>query len=149
MNLIYNHYLNKGGEIKLNFKDKLPKKFINDLIKCNFIDKLEEIVTLPSMISIDMEDVLAVSNYEIVGSISQRMNSIDDDYIINSISDKTPNSCIFHISSGNNLSLTIVDTLIDKIRLINKDIQIVFGTKIDKDLDDNIEVNALLLHVDN
>lgn len=129
-----------------SFKDKVPSKFFKDLIRCKFIDKLEEIVSLPSLINIDMDDIAAVSNYEIVGAISQSINNLDDEYIVNTISDKTPNLCIINLVSGDNLSLTTVDTLIDKIRLINKDIQIVFGASLNKNFQNNIEVNALLLY---
>lgn len=131
-----------------SFKDKLPKKFFKDLIKCNFIDKLEEITLLPGLINIDIDDIAAVSNDEIVGSISQVMNSVDDEYIINCISEKTPNFCIFDISSDNNLSLDVVNKLIDKLRSLFNDIHIVFGTRINIDGSDKLEVNVLLLHVD-
>ncbi len=131
-----------------SFEDKLPKKFFKDLIKCNFIDKLEEIISLPELINIDIDDIVAVSNDEIVGSISQVMNSVDEEYIINSISNKTPNFCIFDISSDNNLSLDVVNKLIDKLRLLFNDIHIIFETRINIDVSDKLEVNGLLLHVD-
>jgi len=76
------------------------------------------------------------------------MNSVDEEYIINSISNKTPNFCIFDITSDNNLSLEVVNKLIDKLRLLFNDIQIVFGTRINIDGSDKLKVNVLLLHAD-
>ena len=75
------------------------------------------------------------------------MNSVDEEYNINSISNKTPNFCIFDISSNTNLSLDVVCKLIDKLRSLFNDIQIVFGTRINIDGSDKLEVNVLLLHV--
>lgn len=127
-----------------SFKDKLQKKFFKDLIKCDFIDKLNEILIAPSIINIDIDDIATVSNDEIVGAISQNFDDLEDDFVINTISDKIPNSCILHVSSGE-VTLTAIDKIVDKLRLINKDMQIVFGAGTNQNLEKTIQVNALLL----
>lgn len=131
-----------------SFKDKLQKKFFKDLIKCDFIDKLNEILIAPSIINIDIDDIATVSNDEIVGAISQNFDDLEDDFIINSISDKTPNACILHVSSGE-VTLTAIDKIVDKLRLINEDMQIVFGAGTNLNLGKTIQVNALLLFTKN
>ena len=83
--------------IRENKMDVILKYMTENVFKD--ANKLEEIISLPELINIDIDDIVAVSNDEIVGSISQVMNSVDDEYIINSISNKAPNFCIFDISS--------------------------------------------------
>ncbi len=132
----------------MNLKEIFNDKFYDDLVKCNFLKDIEEILTIPGMISIDLDDFVKISDgSEIVGSISQYFETLDEDYIISRISNKVPTDSIIYFSSDNNLNLKDVDKLIDKLRKqFSNDVSIVFGATIDPRIKNKIRVQALLTY---
>ena len=128
--------------------DDLKEAFGNDvynaLVKCNFIKDIKEILDEESLINIDLHDIKTVAKGEIVGAISQTLNSFNDKLIMNKISDKTPTDCLLNIVSDINISLKDIDTIVNNIRLISrKDINIIYGTKIVDDIIGACKVQAL------
>ena len=83
----------------MDLKEVFNDKFYNDLVKCDFLKDIEELISSQGIINIDLDDFVKISNgSEIVGSISQVFDNLDDEFIINRISDKIPTDCVFSIS---------------------------------------------------
>ena len=131
-----------------SFKDKLPKKFFKDLIKCNFIDDIDQIVNLPGIINIDIDDFKAISDSEIVGCISQYFDNLDDDFIINRISNKEPTDCVINVSGGDMLNLKDLEFLLDKLRTVYPELNIIFGSNKNDESIPRLKVQALLTYSD-
>lgn len=129
----------------MNLKEVFNDKFYNDLVKCDFLKDIEELISSQGIINIDLDDFVKISNgSEIVGSISQVFDNLDDEFIINRISDKIPTDCVFNITGGTDIRLTVVDKLLDKLRVLYPDISIIFGTNIIEEMGSQIKVQALL-----
>ena len=144
MNRIDN-YSKLERKIILNLKEFFNDKFYNDLVKCDFLKDIEELISGHGIINIDLEDFVKISNgSEIVGSISQVFDNLDDEFIISRINDKIPTDCVFNITGETNLKLTVVDKLLDKLRGLYPDISIIFGTNIIEEMGSQIKVQALL-----
>jgi len=139
----YDKYLER--KIILDLKEVFNDKFYNDLVKCDFLKDIEELISSQGIINIDLEDFVKISNgSEIVGSISQVFDNLDDEFIISRINDRIPTDCVFNITSGTDIKLTQVDVLLDKLRKLYPDISIVFGTNIIDEMGSQIKVQALL-----
>ena len=129
----------------MNLKEVFNDKFYNDLVKCDFLKDIEELISGQGIINIDLDDFVKISNgSEIVGSISQVFDNLDDEFIINRISGKIPTDCVFNITGETNLKLTVVDKLLDKLRGLYPDISIIFGTNIIEEMGSQMKVQALL-----
>ena len=129
----------------MDLKEVFNDKFYNDLVKCDFLKDIEELISSQGIINIDLEDFVKISNgSEIVGSISQVFDNLDDEFIISRINDRIPTDCVFNITSGTDIKLTQVDVLLDKLRKLYPDISIVFGTNIIDEMGSQIKVQALL-----
>lgn len=133
---------------KLELKDRFSEKFYNDLVKCDFVKDIEQIITSPGIINIDIDDFKTISDGEIVGCISQYFDNLEEEYVINKISDKTPTDCVINISGGDMLNLKDVDFLIDKLRKIYPNIGIIFGSNKNDESIPRLKVQALLTHSD-
>ena len=127
----------------MNLKEEFNEKFLNDLVRCDFLKDVEEIISSNGGINIDLNDFKSFSDGEIIGSISQSFNNLDEEYIINKISDNLPTVCIFNISSSHPLRLDEEDILLQRLRGLYPNIEIIFGTNLNKDV--NIKVQALLI----
>jgi len=127
----------------MNLKEEFNEKFLNDLVRCDFLKDVEEIISSNGGINIDLNDFKSFSDGEIIGSISQSFNNLDEEYIINKISDNLPTVCIFNISSSHPLRLDEEDILLQRLRGLYPNIEIIFGTNPNKDV--NIKVQALLI----
>jgi cell division GTPase FtsZ len=127
----------------MNLKEEFNEKFFNDLVKCDFLKDVEEIISSNGGINIDLNDFKSFSKGEIIGSISQCLNNLDEEYIINKISDNLPTVCIFNISSSHPLRLDDEERLLQRLRGLYPNIEIIFGTNLNKDV--NIKVQALLI----
>ena len=135
---------------KVNLKEVLPVKFYNDLVKCDFIKDVEFMLYNPGLINIEIDDIIAISNSDLVGTISQVLNTTDDEFDYKIISDKEPTDCIFNIvSKDNDLSLDDINKLILKIREKYNNINIIYGTYI-VPFDENGKfiINVILTHSD-
>ena len=127
----------------MNLKEEFNEKFLNDLVRCDFLKDVEEIISSNGGINIDLNDFKSFSDGEIIGSISQSFNNLDEEYIINKSSDNLPTVCIFNISSSHPLRLDEEDILLQRLRGLYPNIEIIFGTNPNKDV--NIKVQALLI----
>lgn len=135
-------------DINIDLKELLPEKFYNDIVKCNFLEDIREMVLFPAMINLDIDDLKQLSKGEVVGTISQVFTDLDVDYNINLISDKVPAACLVNMTSGTNMSLKSVNILIDKLRDKYKDLSIIFGTRINNEYGESIKVQVLLVSGD-
>lgn len=134
---------------KINLKEALPTKFYNELAQCDFLKDLDEIVNGDSIINIDIYDIKVISASRLVGTISQCFKDLKDDYNIKLISDEEPTDCIFCITGNKEIRLAEVNNLLDKLRDIYPNLNIIFGTKIDENFNLGIKVQAILtLHTD-
>ena len=156
---VYGTYINdsleKGNIIinclmfkKLELKDRFSEKFYNDLVKCGFIKDIEQITRTPGLINIDIDDFKTLSDGEVVGCISQYFDNLEDDYVINKISDKVPTDCVFNVSGGDMLNLSDLDLLIDKLRKVYPDLNIIFGSNKNDESIPRLKVQALLTYSD-
>ena len=127
----------------MNLKEEFNEKLLNDWVRCDFLKDVEEIISSNGGINIDLNDFKSFSDGEIIGSISQSFNNLDEEYIINKISDNLPTVCIFNISSSHPLRLDEEDILLQRLRGLYPNIEIIFGTNPNKDV--NIKVQALLI----
>lgn len=131
----------------LEWKDKLNEKFYNDIVRCGFLKSFYTIISLPSLISIEMEDFLAVSNDEVIGAISQYISNPYEELKPTIISDKYPNRCIIYITSKDGkLMLSDIDIITDKIRKRFGNIDFIFGCGTNLRSSNGLGVHALLLH---
>jgi len=130
----------------IDLKEVLNYRFYNDIIKCGFENELDRMANEDGLINIDTDDIVKLSKSMVIGSISEVIDDVNKDYSIKLISDIEPNECIFYIHSGTNLSLGMVDLLLDKLKNKYKKINILFGVNCNNDDKDKIEVNALLLN---
>lgn len=136
-----------NGE-QINFKKILNEKFYNDLVKCNFIDDLNKMILNNGIVNITIDDIINVSNYEIVGSISQTIEDMNEDLIVKYISDEKPNICILYLFVADRLKLSIVDRIMTRIKKLFADIEILIGVGENINSADSVEISALLLSSD-
>ncbi len=130
----------------MNLKEVFNDKFYKDLIKCNFLKDVEEIIDNPGMINLDLDDFIKASNDEIVGCISQYFETTDENYIVNLISNKKPNSCIFYITSGTKLLGSDVSKLVSKLKDLYPDMAFNFGVGFLDESFTKIRVQVLLTY---
>lgn len=131
----------------MDYKELFGEEFYNKLVKCNFINDIDELLTADTrsnLVNIDVKDIKSLSNGEIVGTISQIFNNSSEELIINRFSDKEATKCIFNITSGSDLDLSTVTELIYKLRNVYPNINMIYGTKIDDKYNDKLKVQALL-----
>ena len=133
-------------ELKTAWKNKLPEKFYNDLVKCDFVKILDQMVKTESPAHIDVEDVLQLSAGEVVGTISQNMITPEEDYHIHLISDQIPNECLFYMVADKNVSVETVKQLLNKLRKYYRDIEITYGISYHSEETGVVEIDALLVH---
>lgn len=130
----------------IDLKEYFGDKFYNGLVKTGFINDVIELTTKDNLINIDLDDFKYVSNSEIVASISQYIDDINEDYKLNIISDKKATDCIINIAGSMDLSLSEVEWLLKKIRDIYPNLNIIYGTSIDVNLGKRKKVQALLTY---
>lgn len=131
----------------MDYKELFGEEFYNKLVKCNFINDIDELLTADTrsnLVNIDVEDIKSLSKGEIVGTISQIFNNSSEELIINRFSDKEATKFIFNITSGSDLDLSTVTELIYKLRNVYPNINMIYGTKIDDKYNDKLKVQALL-----
>lgn len=131
----------------LEWKENFSERFYDDIVKCNFLKSFYTIISLPSIISICMDELVNVSNDDIVGAISQKMNNLYEEFKPTIISDIKPNKCLLYIASEiDRLNLSDIDVIIDRIRKQYGNIELIFGCGIHSRFSQEIEVHALLLY---
>ena len=139
-------FLRKEIQIE-TIKTELGIDFYNDLVKCDFLIDLVEMLNKDSLINIDFSDILSISrNSRITGALSQmfKNNFIDSgELCIDTINDLVPTDCIVLITSGYNISLQTVDKIISVIRDKYNGINVIFGTCINEYINKKIKVQAL------
>ena len=127
----------------MDLKKELGLKY-DDLVKCDFIKDIDEILSEDGLINIDLYDIKAVCNGEIIGTISTVIADPKEELKITRISDKEPNSCLLNVTSSMNMSIFDVDTIIKSLKKINPDLSIIYGTTINEAYDGKYKVQALL-----
>lgn len=130
----------------INLEQELPKKLYDELVKYDFIKVVEGMLDESNLISIDVGDLKVFAKSELVGAISQVFGSTKEKYQITTVSNKEPNSCIFHVSSDGNLTLRIVEDMMAKLKGIYPNLQFVIGTGIIPELKGKVKIDALLFH---
>lgn len=131
----------------IDLKEELGSKY-DDLLKCDFIKDIEDILSNEGLINIDFHDIKAVCKGEIIGSISAVIEDLDDELKINRISDKEPNGCLLNVTSSMNLRLQDIDIIIGKIKKLGSDLSFIYGTYIDNNYDGKYKIQALLTYND-
>ncbi len=131
----------------IDLKEELGSKY-DDLLKCDFIKDIEDILSNEGLINIDFHDIKAVCKGEIIGAISAVIEDLDDELKINRISDKEPNGCLLNVTSSMNLRLQDIDKIIGKIKKLGSDLSFIYGTYIDNNYDGKYKIQALLTYND-
>ncbi len=124
----------------MNLKEKFSEKFYDGLVKCNFVNDLEEIINTNGDINVDLDDFINISNGEVVGAISQYLNDMKDELIIKKISDKKPTDCILYISKVSKLQ--DIEYFVIKLKTLYPDLNIITGAN--EGNNSKIKVQALL-----
>ena len=131
----------------IDLKAELGSKY-DDLLRCDFIKDIEDILSNEGLINIDFHDIKAVCKGEIIGAISAVIEDLDDELEINRISDKEPNGCLLNVTSSMNLRLQDIDKIIGKIKKLGSDLSFIYGTNIDNNYDGKYKIQALLTYND-
>lgn len=131
----------------IDLKKEFGTKY-DDLVKCDFLKDVIEILNNDGLINIDLHDIKAICNGEIVGAISTVIADPNDKLEINRISNKEPNSCIVNVVSSMNLSIHDVDIIINNVKRLGSDLSIIYGTTIDDKYDGKFKVQALFAYSD-
>lgn len=131
-----------------NLKEVFGEKFFNDLVNCNFLSDVKEIIKYDSLINIDLHDFVEISKSEIVGSISQYIYDLDEELNYYLINDKEATDCILMISADKDLSLKTVDKMISKIKAKFKNAGFIYGTNIVAEMDAICRIQALFTYSD-
>ena len=131
----------------IDLKAELGSKY-DDLLRCDFIKDIEDILSNEGLINIDFHDIKAVCKGEIIGAISAVIEDLDDELEINRISDKEPNGCLLNVTSSMNLRLQDIDKIIGKIKKLGSDLSFIYGTYIDNNYDGKYKIQALLTYND-
>ncbi len=131
----------------VDLKKELGSKY-DDLLRCDFIKDIEDILSNEGLINIDFHDIKAVCKGEIIGAISAVIEDLDDELEINRISDKEPNGCLLNVTSSMNLRLQDIDIIISKIKKLGSDLSFIYGTYIDNNYDGKYKIQALLTYND-
>ena len=126
----------------MNLKEKFSEKFYDGLVKCNFVNDLEEIINTNGDINVDLDDFINISNGEVVGAISQYLNDMKDELIIKKISDKKPTDCILYISKVSKLQ--DIEYFVIKLKTLYPDLNIITGAN--EGNNSKIKVQALLTY---
>lgn len=126
----------------MNLKEKFSEKFYDGLVKCNFVNDLEEIINTNGDINVDLDDFINISNGEVVGAISQYLNNMKDELIIKKISDKKPTDCILYISKVSKLQ--DIEYFVIKLKTLYPDLNIITGAN--EGNNSKIKVQALLTY---
>ena len=124
----------------MNLKEKFSEKFYDGLVKCNFVNDLEEIINTNGDINVDLDDFINISNGEVVGAISQYLNDMKDELIIKKISDKKPTDCILYISKVSKLQ--DIEYFVIKLKTLYPDLNIITGAN--EGNNSKIRIQALL-----
>ncbi len=127
----------------IDLKKELNEKFYNDLIKCDFLKDIEEMVNKDGYINIDLEDIKTISKGEIVGAISQMCITANDEFKCNIISDKKPTSALVYITADKNLMLGDVETILTRIRNEFGDVGIFYLTDVDNNIKELCKLQVL------
>lgn len=131
----------------IDLKEELGSKY-DDLLRCDFIKDIEDILSNEGLINIDFHDIKAVCKGEIIGAISAVIEDLDDELKINRISDKKPNGCLLNVTSSMNLRLQDIDKIIGRIKKLGSDLSFIYGTNIDNNYDGKYKIQALLTYND-
>ena len=116
--------------------------FIKALKDNNF--NLEELVNPNALISIDMDDIKAISKGNLVATISQEINDEDEKLIINYINKEMPTDCVIKFIIKGDVGLKTIDKIIGKLKLINPKMSFVYGTEINENMYTRIKILAIL-----
>lgn len=130
----------------INLKEKLNEKFYNDLIKCNFLDDVGELVNSEGLVGLDIDDFIYYSNHNIVGSISMEFNDVDTSYNINRINDLKITDCIVNITTNDDMELGTIMDIINKLRSFNPKLNLLYGQIINESMKSKFKVQALYLN---
>lgn len=126
-----------------NLKDLIGPKY-EDLVKCDFIKDLEDILSADSFINIDVEDIKNICEGEIVGSVSILTSDLSDEFVMNRISDKCASDCLLDITSNKDLTLQEIELIVSKIKKLgNAKTNVIIGTGIDKNMNSTYKIQAL------
>jgi len=126
----------------MNLKEKFSEKFYDGLVKCNFVNDLEEIINTNGDINVDLDDFINISNGEVVGAISQYLDDMKDELIIKKISDKKPTDCILYISNVSKLQ--DIEYFVIKLKTLYPNLNIITGAN--EGNYSKIKVQALLTY---
>ena len=132
----------------IDLKDVFDKKTYEDLVKCDFLKDIDELLNKDGLLNIDLVDLKHVTdNAIIIGAISENIDDPKETLVYKNINfNHKPNNCLINIACGLDISLSEVEEILAKIRKINKDILILYGTTVEKNLEKRIKVQALFTY---
>ena len=127
----------------IDLKKEFGEDFYNDLIKCDFLKDLDEILNTTGIINIDLNDVKNVARGDIVGAISMSINDSSEKLVFNRINDKNISSAIINIVTKEDAGIIDISNILEQIRDICKDVNMIYGTYIDSNLNKAFKIQAL------
>jgi len=127
----------------IDLKKELNEKFYNDIIKCDFLNDLKEMIDEEELINIDLEDIKMISNSLLIGVISKESNDYDEEFEIKKINEDIPTDCIINLITDKEITLSNVDNIIKKIKNIYPNIGIIYGVKIKENLNYKYKIEAI------
>lgn len=127
----------------IDLKKELNENFYNDIIKCDFLNELKEMIDEEGLINIDLEDIKMISNSLLIGVISKESNDYDENFEIKKINEDIPTDCIINLITDKEITLSNVDNIIGKIKKLYPNIGIIYGVKIKENLNYKYKIEAI------
>ena len=132
----------------MDLKKKFGEGFYNDLIKCDFLKDIEEMINYQGLINIDIDDFEFVSKGAIIiGAVSNSFDDINEEFKYIKINHKfKATDCILNVVGRKDVELSDIENIIKKLRSIENDINLIYGFTLDENLKTKFKVQALFTY---
>ena len=126
------------------FEDVITKEQYEELKELGLLEDLDYIY-MPGLINLDIDDYeMVFKDGKLCGYVKTMISDPSKLEIIK-IKDAEHVDCIIHILGDDNLTLKCVDIIISKCRDAYKDVNVLYGSAIDPNLNGFIKVNSFFI----
>lgn len=107
---------------------------------------LEEIVKRDGLINIDLNQFNTSKPGELVGTIRVAINNPADMIVVNKKCELAPTELLIKIIAKSDLTISELDQIINNIKSLYNDIEIIFAMSIDDNQDSLCRILGMLIH---
>ena len=135
----------RGIIIVMELEKIFNRRFYDELNECGFLKDVEDILSQEGMINIDSADFVSLSGGEIVGTISESYNNVNEEIKMKRFKDRIPTNGIVNINMKSNMPLSEISIILDSIRKScgNTNITIIFGANPNEKLETYFKIQAI------